>query len=444
MAGDFGIFESTIDAIEASYEAQQDLVKNYTLEDRDRFIQAIRDKCFPLIEELSQAEFDETGYGRVEDKVAKNTGALMLGQGTEAIPTNMYATDNGLTVEYWAPYGVVGAITPVTNPVATPLGNGVSCIAGGNSLVFNAHPSAVKITSRTIQLINQAVVEAGGPNNLLTAPAVPTMETLDDIMNHPRVKLLVGTGGPAMVKTLMSSGKKVIAAGPGNPPSIIDETIDVKEAAAGLLGSASFDNNLLCIAEKELFVLDEVFDALMAEFEKLGCYIANREEADKLTATCLVETPDGGYAANKKYVGKMANVIAEAAGVKVEGDPRLILFEADNDEPLVQTEQMQPVLPVVRCKDFDEAFERAVYAEHGNWHSASIWSLNPYRVTKFGKAVNTTIFVQNGGTMSAFGLGGSGTNSPTIATPTGEGPTGPQSFLRRRRFCMAGGMNYLL
>ncbi len=368
----------------------------------------------------------------------------MLGQGTEAIPTNMYASDQGLTVEYWAPYGVVGAITPVTNPVATPLGNGISCIAGGNSLVFNAHPAATGITSRTIQLVNQAVVEAGGPNNLLTAPTVPTMETLDEIMAHKYVKLIVGTGGPAMVKTLMSSGKKIIAAGPGNPPSIVDETADIKKAAAGLLGSASFDNNLLCIAEKEIFAVDAIFDDLMKELEALGCYVATREEADKLTETCLVKTDDGEYAANKQWVGKMANVIAEAAGIKVEGDPRLIIFEANVDDPLVQTEQMQPVIPIVRCKDFDQAFEWAVPAEHGNWHSASIWSLNPYRVTKFGKAVNTTIFVQNGGTMAAFGLGGSGTNSPTIATPTGEGVTGPQSFVRRRRYCMADGMNYLL
>ena len=441
-AYEYGIFETTEEAIEAAAEAQE-VLKNASLEDRENWIQAVRDKALPILEGLCQMEFDETGYGRVEDKMGKNFGALMLSPGTEAIPTGIYASEKGLTVEYYVPFGVVGAITPVTNPIATPFGNGICCMAGGNTVIFNAHPNAVKTTSYAIQLFNSAVVAAGGPNNILVAPAVPTMETLDVIMKHPKVKLLVGTGGPAMVKTLLSSGKKVIAAGPGNPPSIIDETADIKAAAAGILGSASFDNNLLCIAEKELFVVDAVFDEFMAEMEALGCKIATPEEAEKLTNTCLVKLDDGSYFANKAHVGHMANTIAAAAGVECEGDPRLILFEAKVDDPLVQTEQMQPVIPVVRCKDFDQAFEWAVPTEHGNWHSASIWTSYTERATKFGKAVNTTIFVQNGGTMSAFGLGGSGTNSPTIATPTGEGVTGPQSFLRRRRICFAGGLNYM-
>lgn len=442
MAGDFGIFETTEEAIEAAAEAQA-VLRDTSLEDREKYIQAVRDKALPILEDLCKMEFEETGYGRVEDKMGKNFGALMLSPGTEAIPTGIYASEKGLTVEYYVPYGVIGAITPVTNPIATPFGNGICCMAGGNTVVFNAHPNAVKTTSYAIQLFNQAVVEAGGPNNILVAPKVPTMETLDVIMKHPKVKLLVGTGGPAMVKTLLSSGKKVVAAGPGNPPSIIDETADIAKAAEGILGSASFDNNLLCIAEKEIFVVDAVFDQFMAEMEKLGCKIANAEEAEKLTNTCLVKLEDGSYFANKAHVGHMANTIAAAAGVECEGDPRLILFEAKVDDPLVQTEQMQPVIPVVRCKDFDEAFEWAVPTEHGNWHSASIWTSYTDRATKFGKAVNTTVFVQNGGTMSAFGLGGSGTNSPTIATPTGEGVTGPQSFLRRRRICFAGGLNYM-
>ena len=444
MAGDFGIFESTVEAIEAAAAAQQDLINNYSMEDRQRFIEAVRAKAFPMIQELCEMEFNETGYGRIEDKIGKNTGALMATQTTEAIPTNMYASNKGLTVEYYVPYGVVGAITPVTNPVATPFGNGICAVAGGNAVVFHAHPNAVKTTSYSIQVFNQAVVEAGGPNNLLVAPKVPTMETLDEIMNHPKVKILVGTGGPAMVKTLMSSGKKVIAAGPGNPPSIVDETADIKKAAKGLIASASFDNNLLCIAEKELFVVDAVFDELMAEFKANGCYIATREEADRLTEVCLTKFDNGTYAANKKWVGKMAKDIAAEAGIQVEGDPRIVFFEAQVDEPLVQTEQMMPVIPVVRCKDFDQAVEWAVPTEHGNWHSASIWTEYTRRATKFGRLVNTTIFVQNGGTMSAFGdPNGSGTNSPTIATPTGEGVTGPQTFLRRRRICFADGQNYM-
>lgn len=444
MSTQMGVFDKVADAIEAARLAQIELVTKHTLEDRDNFIGNIRKLFMANMDMLTQYELDESGYGRIEDKVAKTTGAVMLSQGTEALPQNMYASDKGLTVEYYAPYGVIGGVTPVTNPIATVAGNGIACVASGNAIVFNAHPAAKGCTAAAVHLINQAVVEAGGPCNLICMVKVPTMETLDEIMASKHIQLLVGTGGPGMVKTLMKSGKKVVAAGAGNPPSIIDETADLAKAAEGIYGSSSFDNNLLCIAEKEIFVVDAIFDDFMKELEKVGAYRLTREQADKVTEIGLVKTPDGEYVANKKMVGKCANVILAAAGINIDTDPRIAIFEAQNDEPYVQTEQMMPIIPVVRCKDFAEAMERAVYAEHGNRHSASIWSMNIDRVTAFGRVINTTIYVQNGGTMAAFGIGGSGTNSPTIATPTGEGVTGPGTFTRRRRFCMAGGGNYLL
>ena len=212
----------------------------------------------------------------------------------------------------------------------------------------------------------------------------------------------------------------------------------------GIFGSASFDNNLLCIAEKEIFVVDSVYDEFVQELVNIGAYKLTREQADAVTKVGIIETPNGGHAANKKWVGKHAKNILAEAGITVDGDPKIAIFDAENDDLFVQTEQMMPIIPIVRCKDFEEAMDRAVAAEHDNKHSASIWSKNIDRVTAFGKVINTTVFVQNGGTMSAFGVGGSGTNSPTIATPTGEGVTGPVSFLRKRRFCMADGGNYLL
>ncbi|VBB09574.1 aldehyde/histidinol dehydrogenase [Lucifera butyrica] len=439
-----GIFETATEACAAATAAQKELVLKYTLEDRNRFIASIRKNIIANTEMLSQMELDETGYGRVEDKIAKNTGVAMLSQGTEAIPQNMYASDKGLTVEYYAPFGVVGAVTPVTNPAATVTGNGIANVAAGNAVVFNAHPAAKKTSAMTAHLVNKAITEAGGPVNLLTMLAEPSLDSLDEIMAYPSVNLLVGTGGPAMVKTLMRSGKKVIAAGAGNPPSIVDETVDLVKAAAGIYRSSSFDNNLLCIAEKEIFVVDDIFDNFMKELEAVGAYRASEEEGKKLTSICVVKSANGNYTANKKYVGKHANVILKAAGIKIDSDPRIAVFEAQNDDPLVHTEQLMPIIPIVRCKDFQAAMERAVAAEHDCKHSASIWSNDINRVTAFGKVINTTIFVQNGGTMSAFGIGGTGTNAPTIATPTGEGVTGPQSFVRRRRFCMAGGGNYLL
>ena len=442
-----GIFKSATEACDAAAIAQKELVSKFTFEDRDRFIQAIREKAMANMDQLVQLELDETGYGRLEDKVAKTTGAVMLSQGTEAVPRGIYASDKGLTVEYYAPFGVVGAVTPVTNPVATIFGNGIANVAAGNAVVFNPHPKAKETSNLTVKLVNEAIMEAGGPENLFNTTESPNLDTLDEIMAHPAVRLLVGTGGPGMVKTLMASGKKVIAAGAGNPPSIVDETANLAKAAAGLLGSASFDNNLLCIAEKEVFVVDAVFEAFVEELKKLGVLALSPEDGKLLGSRVLVDDPAGVYtkfAPNKKYVGKCANVILRDCGFPCDTDPRIVIYEADYADPLVHTEQMLPVIPFVRCRDFDEAFERAVEAENGRCHSASIWSKDIDRVTRFGRAVNTTIFVQNGGTMAAFGIGGSGTNAPTIATPTGEGVTGPQSFVRRRRFCMADGGNWLL
>jgi propionaldehyde dehydrogenase len=439
-----GVFENAVAACAAATEAQKLLVKNYSLEDRDRFIQAIRDKVMPNMGLLAQMEFDETGYGRIEDKVLKNTGAVMLSQGTEALPQNMYASDKGLTVEYYAPYGVVGAVTPVTNPAATIIGNGIGNLAAGNAVVFNAHPGAKKTSAKTVELANEAIVEAGGPENLLAMVADPTLQTLDEIISYPSVRLLVGTGGPAMVKTLMTSGKKVVAAGAGNPPSIVDAFVDLKKAAAGLLASASFDNNLLCIAEKEIFVLDAVFEEFLQEFQAAGAYLLSEEDGRRVSDICLAQGPNGGSVANAQHIGKNANTILAAAGIHIDSDPRIAVYITDFDDPLVHTEQMMPIIPIVRCPDFEQAMEWAYAAERGNQHSASIWSNDINHVTAFGTLINTTIFVQNGGTMAAFGIGGSGTNAPTIATPTGEGVTGPQSFVRRRRFCMADGGNYLL
>lgn len=441
---ELGVFETVAEAIEAANIAQKNLVKKYTLEDRDRFIGSIRKAFMKNLDMLAKYEFEETGYGRIEDKIQKNTGAVMLSSGTESLPQRMYASNKGLTVEYYAPFGVIGGITPVTNPVATVAGNGIAMVASGNAGVFNVHPAAKSCTACAVNIINEAIVTEGGPANLITMIKNPTMQSLDEIMASPVVKLLVGTGGPAMVATLMKSGKKVIAAGAGNPPSIVDETADLKKAAAGIYGSSSFDNNLLCIAEKEVFVVASVFDKFIEELKKIGAYQLTREEADKVTAIGIVETPDGGHAANKKLVGKYTKVILAEVGINIDSDPRIAFFEAQNDDLYVQTEQMMPIIPIVRCKNFEQAMEWAVAAEHDNKHSASIWSNDINRVTAFGRVINTTIYVQNGGTMAAFGIGGSGTNSPTIATPTGEGVIEPGTFTRRRRFCMAGGGNYLL
>lgn len=432
-----GVFADINDAIAAAAAAQKEYEKNYTLEDRKRIVAAVREMLIENARYFSDMEYEETGYGRPEDKFIKNTGNGLI-PGVDTLPMSVYkADDTGMVFDFYSPFGLIGALTPVTNPSATIAANGICNLSAGNAVIFNAHPAARVSTGIALQCVNKTVVEAGGPDNMLTCIAEPTMESLDIIAKSPLVSLMIGTGGPAMVATLMKSGKKCICAGPGNPPTIVDETCDLNECAATLIMSHSMENNTLCIGEKEAFVVDEVFDDFMAAMKAAGAKILTPEEANKVTAVGLIPNGKGGYSANKKFVGKNTNVILEAAGVACEGDPRTAIFEADNDHPYVQTEQLQPILPVVRCKDFEEAMERAVFAEHGNRHSASIWSEDTKRVTAFGKAVKTTAFVQCGPTMTAV------PGSPTIATPTGEGPTGPWTFLRKRRFSQGGGRGYI-
>jgi len=440
-----GVFDNIQDAIDAAYDAQKLLVREYTTMDRDRFIAAIKEKIIPVVEEETISEFKETGYGRLEQKLVKNIGSIQDQPGTECLKNNVMASSAGLTVEYNAPYGLVGALTPVTNGLVTIACNSMCMIAAGNSVVFNAHPASKEAAAKAVNLINEAVVEAGGPENIATMVRIPTKETLDCIMTSPKVQLLIGTGGEGMVNLLMASSKKCIAAGPGNPPVIVDETADVVKAARTLAEMVPFENNMLCITEKEAFVVEEVFDEFVGEMIKCGARVLTAEEAVKVASTVLMVTPEGTYAPNKKYVGKNANVILEAANVEPsEGDLQLAIILADNDNPFVACEQLMPIFPVVKCKDFDEAMDRAVAAEAGKRHSAAIWSSNMGRITEFGRRIDTTCYAANGPTVAATGVGGTGTGSATIATHTGEGFTDPSTFSRVRRFALAGGDGYVI
>lgn len=440
-----GVFEDIKEAINCAYEAQKILMRDFTTMDRDRFIDAIKKKILPVVEEETVNEFNETGYGRLEQKLMKNIGSISDQVGTSALKSNVMASSAGLTVEYDAPYGLVGALTPVTNGLVTIACNSMCMIAAGNTVVFNAHPAAKEAAAMAVNLINEAVVEAGGPENLATMVRIPTKETLDVIMTDPKVQLLIGTGGEGMVNLLMGASKKCIAAGPGNPPVIIDETADVKKAAQTLIEMVPFENNMLCITEKVAFVVESVYDEFIEELKNCKARVLTDEEVEKVIALCIQEKPDGGYSPNKKYVGKNANVILEDAGVTPSDyDLQLAVIEADVENPFVPCEQLMPIFPVVKCKDFAEAMDRAVEAEHGYRHSAAIWSTDMHRITEFGRRIDTTCYAANGPTVAATGVGGTGTGSATIATHTGEGFTDPSTFCRVRRFAMAGGDGYVV
>lgn len=429
-----GILKNISQAVEAAEVAYHELME-LSLDVRRDIIDNIRKIARENVTMLSKMAHEETGMGRWEDKVIKNELAIKKTPGVEDVTPDAFSDENGLTLVERAPHGVVGSISPSTNPTATIISNCIGMIAAGNSVVFNTHPSAKNVSALLISLLNKAIVDAGGPRNLITTVESPTIESAQDMMNHPKVALLVVTGGPGVVKVAMSTPKKTIAAGPGNPPCVVDETADIAKAGKDIVSGASFDNNVICICEKETIVVDSVADALKTEMQKNGAYILNPEQVKQVTELVISDPGKPGYegAPNKKFVGQNAAKIASAMGLNVPESTRLLLCEVDENHPLVWTEQLMPVMPLVRVPNVDYAIDLAVRCEHGFRHTAIMHSLNIAKLSKMAKAMNCSIFIKNGPSYAGLGEGGAGFASFTIASPTGEGVTRARSFTRERR-----------
>lgn len=437
--GDRGVFEDVDSAVQAAWEAQRDWASHYRLEDRQRVVEAIRRCARAHVEEWSRKIVEETGMGRYEDKVEKHLAAINKTPGPECLTTDAISGDTGLMLEEYAPFGVICAITPTTNPTETIINNTISMISGGNSVVFNVHPRAKLVCAQCLQALHTAIVEAGGPENLITMTREPTMENVDRMAANPKIRLMAGTGGMGMVNALLRSGKKCIGAGAGNPPVIVDETADIELAGRKIYEGASFDNNILCFAEKEVFAVGSACAGLVHQLEKQGAYLLNPDQTERLVKLCLQPDPKEGWSANKKWVGQDAAKILAAIGVQVPDSCRLAVCQVPADHPFVLAEQMMPVLPVVCSASFDQAVEQAVAAERGNRHTASIFSKDVDHMTRFARAIETTIYVKNSATKAGVGIGGEGHCTMTIAGPTGEGITSARSFCRRRRCVLAEG-----
>ncbi len=429
-----GIFPTMDQAVLAAEVAFHELSK-LTLETRKDIIASIRKVSTDNIVLLSKMAMEETGMGRWEDKVIKNELAIKKTPGVEDIIPETFSDDHGLALVEHAPYGVLGSISPSTNPTASIISNCIGMIAAGNSVVFNVHPAAKKVSNLLVSLLNKGIVEAGGPKNLITTVEVPTLESANTMMSHPKVAMLVVTGGPGVVRAAMKMEKKTIAAGPGNPPCVVDETADLVKAGKDIVNGASFDNNLICICEKETIVVESVADQLKVEMEKNGAYILTPDQIKKVTELVIADPGRPGHegAANKNFVGKNASFIAKAIGLNVPDSTRLLLCEVDANHPLVWTEQLMPVMPLVRVPNVDDAIDLAVRCEHGFRHTAIMHSHNIAALSKMAKVMDCSIFIKNGPSYAGLGNGGAGFASFTIASPTGEGVTRARTFTRERR-----------
>ena len=402
---------------------------------RYSIIEAIRQVCRREGRALAEFAHSETGLGRVEDKVIKNQVVTEHTPGPEILEPIAASGDKGLMLTEPAPFGVIGAITPVTNPTSTIICNAIGMLAAGNSVVFNVHPSARKVSMHTIQLLNRAVVSAGGPPDLMTCIAQPTIESAGQLMTHPQVRLLVVTGGGGVVKAAMNSGKRAVCAGPGNPPAVVDTTADIAKAARDIVLGHSFDNNVICVDEKEVICVDSVADSLIAEMQRNGAVLWPKNDLQRLENVIFKEMagPRGHAKINRDLVGKDASVILGKLGISAGLEARCVLVEVDNDHPLIWTEQMMPVLPITRTPNVDTAIDLAVQAEGGCFHTASMHSHDLRALSKMARECNCSIFVKNGRCVAGLAAGGEGWTSFTIASPTGEGLTTARSFSRWRR-----------
>ena len=433
-----GIFDDVDSAVTAAKEAQRAYM-GCTMKFRKRIIDAIRE--FILVPEnlqyMSEQAVLQTGMGNVRDKILKNRYVAELTPGVEDLVTEAWSGDEGLTTVELSPFGVIGAITPTTNPTETILCNSIAMLAAGNAVVFSPHPRTKELSVWLVRQLNDLLNRLGAPANLITMVREPTLQNTEALMSHKDISMLVATGGPAIVHTVLKSGKKAIGAGAGNPPAVVDSTANITKAARDIIDGCTFDNNLPCTSEKEVIAVDAIMDLLIFEMTKYGAYhITDPADLSRLEELVV----DNGHA-RTEWIGKSALVLAQAAGIEVPSNTRVLIAETPLMHPFVQVELMMPILGMVRATDVDEAIEWAVLCEHGNRHTAIMHSNDVSALTKMGKLIQTTVFVKNGPSFSGLGVGGEGYITFTIAGPTGEGLTSARTFTRRRRCVLVGGLN---
>jgi len=439
LRGKFGVFQDANDACAAAHEAFLQLQQKGVAA-RRKIEEIVKSFCDRNAQAWGKLELDETKIGRLDHKIEK-LQIIKLVPGVDWLRPDGHSGDHGITLEEYTPFGVVAAVTPSTHSIPTLSGNIVNIVAAGNAVVFNAHPAATRCAATAVRAYNEAIYRETGIENIACIVEKPTLESFDAMCKHAAVRLLCVTGGPGVVAAAMKTGKRAICAGPGNPPVLVDDTACMNRAAKTIIQGASYDNNLLCIGEKEVFALDPIADKLMTRMEQNGAVKLTSAQLDSLTKAAFTFKPgEGGgcphASVNRDFIGKDPGVLATAARANLPSGTQLLFAETDANHPFVAEEQMMPFLPIVRVKSIEEGIARSIEAEHGYKHTSIIHSHDVEAMTAMGRALDTTLFIKNGPCMSGLGLGGEGYLSYSIATPTGEGVTNPKTFCRVRRCVM--------
>jgi acyl-CoA reductase-like NAD-dependent aldehyde dehydrogenase len=437
-----GVFQNMETCITAASLAQKKLLA-LPLENRRKIIETIRNTASANAEEYGRMEFEETGLGKTQDNVAKVRSACNV-PGMEDLAPEVYAGDKGVTIIERLPIGVIASVNPITNGAPTVIFNAIMMLSGGNTVVDNPHPKTKKVSARVIRDLNQAIVKAGGPPNCVCCLAEPTVPSAQQLMTHRDIGMIAVTGGHGVVNFASSTGKRVIAGGPGNPPVVVDQTADLDRAAKCIIQGASFSNCTACASEKEIFVVESAADKLKELLKKHGAVEISDDQGKALLGHIFKELKGPGEPGviNMEYIGKSPAFILKSIGLTVAENTQIAILETDQDHPLVWTEQIMPVLPVVRCPDVDQAIEWALAAEQNMGHTMAIHSNSIGNIQKMASRARCASFVKNGACgLGGVGVTGEGFVSFHIAT-NGEGHTRPRMFTQIRRCVMTDDLRY--
>ncbi|MDR0519222.1 MAG: aldehyde dehydrogenase family protein [Clostridiales Family XIII bacterium] len=407
--------EHVAELIAKARKAQSEF-ETYSQADVDKAVRAIGKAVYDKAVPLAELAVEETGMGNVEDKIKKNQGKPKVTwyklKGKPSRGVIRYIEDEGL-VEVAKPIGVIGAITPVTNPVMTPIHNAMIALKGGNAIIVCPHPKGVKTGKATVDVMREALVAAGAPIDLIQIVDEASIEVSGLIMQQ--TDACISTGGPGMVKAAYSSGKPAYGVGQGNVQSLYDTDADIADAVTKTITGRIYDNGVLCTCEQSIFVPSAKADAVAEEFKKQGAYIVS----DDAEVETFRKTLFPGGAMEKDVVGIKPVDIAKRAGIDIPEDTKLIVVRVEKtgaDEPLAK-EKLFPVLTMYVYDEWDEAVDKAAanIEFEGTGHSCVIHSNTKEHVEQAAIKIKVSRFSVNqigsnslGGTL-ANGLNPTGT-----------------------------------
>lgn len=441
-AADGGVFGNMEEAIQAAVLAQAALVQ-LSLELREKIIQVIRQVGLANRRIYGELELAEAELGAVEGTMLKIEVACQA-PGLEDLAPEVFTGDRGTTLLERIPVGVIASVNAVTNAAPGILHNSILMLAGGNTVVFNPHPKTREVSARVVRDLNRAIVEAGGPPNCLTTVAEPAIPTAQMLMTHPLVDMIAVTGGHRVVEFAAKTGKRVISGGPGNPPVIVDETADLDRAARCIIRGASLSNCTPCSSEKEIFVVASVADRLKERLQQHGAFELTADQGRALVPVIFKEIRPGRVqsAINMDYIGRpVAEILQRTIGLTVPPETRIAILETDAEHPLIWTEQIMPILPLVRCRDFEEALNLGIAAEQGMRHTITFHSNSLANMARLTSRADASQLVKNGPSVAGIGVDGEGFKSLHVATG-GEGLTRPRTFTRVRRCVLTDDYRY--